>query len=738
MSSDSGDDIESNSNKLDSASYENSNPDFDDGEGSSKNISPKQEPFFESSDSELEMKDMEECFIKKEAESDSEGEPMQEWYPHDLLKVSLAMDNINNPFEDGSSDLPSCDMDPEEKARLALRYEELKKEARERSQLKKMSEADPEYMTFDCDECEYKGTKYCYLLDHKRRVHSNIRFPCDKCDYRATTKPTLIRHQMTVHLDEVEMDPAEKALALAKREEKKRLEREKMRMCRLLKRDKTPPIKIDLGDAVGVEEFVCEQCGYTGSRRNLRHHVMSVHLDIKYPCDKCDHRSTTKESLKTHKLTHLYEDDEMDPEQKQILIEKYERKKQITRDRMREKRRLNGCVPRARVEHPCDKCDHKATTKQSLKIHKLRHLDEYDDMDPDEKEVLKAKYEILKKKHRERVQNRRSINPSSGNKPEKIFQCQKCEFQSTSYADLRSHKKEFHPVIKETTKQNVKISKVESKPSSPEVVKIDEVKNAQDESTPKATSQKLYDSRWEVFKEHCSKIKPKPMEPINAPPSIIDDFLKKLAEEKNVGKAVLSSYKSAIVKTQSDLKSKQIQSGVKTEVSGNDKKSDVSSPKTNEPVKQIVKVQETPKVQQTRSSVSVTPVTPARQSKTIPSNKNDKTSSKQSPSVVKSTTAPQAPKSSDTPVNSSKVTATRSSTPKTGVSAKIYSSPSVQGIQQTSANKTTVKSTALESKPLVSTPQVNHLTVRGLSHALWTCLCLLNQRFFFVVFGLRF
>ena len=124
-------------------------------------------------------------------------------------------------------------------------------------------------------------------------------------------------------------------------------------------------------------------------------------------------------------------------------------------------------------------------------------------MDPDEKEVLKAKYEILKKKHRERVQNRRSINPSSGNKPEKIFQCQKCEFQSTSYADLRSHKKEFHPVIKETTKQNVKISKVESKPSSPEVVKIDEVKNAQDESTPKATSQKLYDSRWEVFKEHC-------------------------------------------------------------------------------------------------------------------------------------------------------------------------------------------------------------------------------------------
>ena len=72
------------------------------------------------------------------------------------------MDNINNPFEDGSSDLPSCDMDPEEKARLALRYEELKKEARERSQLKKMSEADPEYMTFDCDECEYKGAKYCY------------------------------------------------------------------------------------------------------------------------------------------------------------------------------------------------------------------------------------------------------------------------------------------------------------------------------------------------------------------------------------------------------------------------------------------------------------------------------------------------------------------------------------------------------------------------------------------------
>ena len=61
----------------------------------------------------------------------------------------------------------------------------------------------------------------------------------------------------------------------------------------------------------------------------------------------------------------------------------------------------------------------------------------------------------------------------------------------------------------------------------------------------KASTQKLYDSRWEVFSEYCTKLG---TDPVTAPITTLDKFLQHLSNEKKVGKAVVSGYKLAILK----------------------------------------------------------------------------------------------------------------------------------------------------------------------------------------------
>merc|ERR1719341_3163094 len=73
------------------------------------------------------------------------------------------------------------------------------------------------------------------------------------------------------------------------------------------------------------------------------------------------------------------------------------------------------------------------------------------------------------------------------------------------------------------------------------------------EDALKTSTQKLYDTRFEVFKEFCAKAGGG-VDPMKAAAATIDKFLQHLQKEKNLGKSVLAGYKSAIVKIQSEHK----------------------------------------------------------------------------------------------------------------------------------------------------------------------------------------
>lgn len=78
------------------------------------------------------------------------------------------------------------------------------------------------------------------------------------------------------------------------------------------------------------------------------------------------------------------------------------------------------------------------------------------------------------------------------------------------------------------------------------------VSGEKEEGNVKSSTQKLYDTRFEMFKEYCSKSGAG--DPVKASSAVIDKFLQQIQKEKNLGKSVISGYKAAIVKVQASLK----------------------------------------------------------------------------------------------------------------------------------------------------------------------------------------
>jgi len=121
--------------------------------------------------------------------------------------------------------------------------------------------------------------------------------------------------------------------------------------------------------------------------------------------------------------------------------------------------------------------------------------------------------------------------------------------------------------VKDDVKAKIKDPSKSTPSRSISIVKIDEdvkeVKssasiqnqvsaNVKDDSI-KSSTQKLYDTRFELFKEFCAK-SAGGVDPMKATSASIDKFLQHLQKEKNLGKSVLNGYKSAIIKIQSDFK----------------------------------------------------------------------------------------------------------------------------------------------------------------------------------------
>merc|ERR1719233_517582 len=122
------------------------------------------------------------------------------------------------------------------------------------------------------------------------------------------------------------------------------------------------------------------------------------------------------------------------------------------------------------------------------------------------------------------------------------------------------------PVKDEKAKAVVKANNmVASKGVS--IVKIDdeiqEVKSTDNQigkkgETVKASTQKLYDTRFELFKEFCTSKAGGGVDPMKASTAVLEKFLQQVQKEKNLGKSVLGGYKSAIIKIQADNKSQPV------------------------------------------------------------------------------------------------------------------------------------------------------------------------------------
>ena len=118
------------------------------------------------------------------------------------------------------------------------------------------------------------------------------------------------------------------------------------------------------------------------------------------------------------------------------------------------------------------------------------------------------------------------------------------------------------PVKDDKAKVAVKSNSVVAS-KSVSIVKIDdeiqEVKSTDQagkkDETVKSSTQKLYDTRFELFKEFCSSKAGGGVDPMKASTAVIEKFLQQIEKEKNLGKSVLGGYKSTIVKIQTDHKS---------------------------------------------------------------------------------------------------------------------------------------------------------------------------------------
>jgi len=106
------------------------------------------------------------------------------------------------------------------------------------------------------------------------------------------------------------------------------------------------------------------------------------------------------------------------------------------------------------------------------------------------------------------------------------------------------------------TSKSVSIVKIDDEIQE---VKSNDIQVGKKDEAVKSSTQKLYDTRFELFKEFCSSKAGGGVDPMKAPSAVIEKFLQQIQKEKNLGKSVLGGYKSAIIKIQTDNKSQPVE-----------------------------------------------------------------------------------------------------------------------------------------------------------------------------------
>ena len=174
----------------------------------------------------------------------------------------------------------------------------------------------------ECDQCDYKTTKFQAMYKHKREKHSMVKQRCSDCDYSHVYPNRVKKHYNRVHLgmkvardrgriDKCRSDSCEFAGTTSCLElESHKLHKLKCRRESCENAGTTNCLELETHSL-----FFCEQCQLSFGRvDSLKFHKDKIHEGLVYNCDYCDiqgvvYSTARKNGLKRHiQIQHSDED----------------------------------------------------------------------------------------------------------------------------------------------------------------------------------------------------------------------------------------------------------------------------------------------------------------------------------------------------------------------------------------------------------------------------------------------
>ena len=269
---------------------------------------------------------------------------------------------------------------------------------------------------YECEVCHKEFKRRDHLKTHNNAIHLGVKYPCNKCEHKATNPSDLRKHIRSQHD----------------------------------------------GTKVSVERRIYE-CGvcYKVFKRgdHLKTHNNAIHLGVKYPCDKCEHKATNSGNLRKHiRSKH---------DGTKVSLQRRINKcgicyKEFTKGSHLKTHNDNVHLG---VRYPCDKCEYKATNPANLRTHiRSKHdgikvpCDQCDFKAANRSSVLKHKQAIhlgLKPhacilcdyKASMKATLRSHVNRQH-NETKELFQCSECNYKTAINCDFRKHK-QGHGKIKD-------------------------------------------------------------------------------------------------------------------------------------------------------------------------------------------------------------------------------------------------------------------------------------------------
>ena len=288
--------------------------------------------------------------------------------------------------------------------------------------------------TNQCEQCEYKTSKYNSMYSHMRVKHTDLRIKCTECNFSHPFQTKVNTHFKQVHLGQKRPD-------------------HRSDICR--KRTCSKFYTKNCTELESHAALSCDKCNYSTARSDyLKFHIESVHDGIIYKCEYCPSytaykrkRALTEHILHKHSKTLFTCSDQeckFETQYKQTL-------------KMHTESKHEGVV-----RYKCDSmnCSYKTNDSKCLKEHSLRdHLKKHSGEKPnkcnqcDYASIRASTLRDHLKKHSGEKSNkcnqcdyassradslRRHLRTHSGEKTKK---CNQCEYACSDPSSLRRHLK---------------------------------------------------------------------------------------------------------------------------------------------------------------------------------------------------------------------------------------------------------------------------------------------------------